>query len=185
MLGHARTTLAPSATFRQSSLCVVLLISHLLMTCVNTYAIDDSCKNYNGGDISADIQKAINEVQEMAAEADVRSLTEDQSTNNLLDVLFGIDRSRHDTATILQIQEEFGSIRNMAGSRISTTLRLAITLVSLVRDEQVQDYPDYTNPNINPFDPTYLASLPMVTAYGFSLCQKLAADNADLAVTNW
>ncbi|CAL8577917.1 hypothetical protein XPA_003727 [Xanthoria parietina] len=58
------------------------------------------------------------------------------------------------------------------------------THITSLRDEQVRDYPDFFNPNIDPFDQTYLASLPMVTAYGFSLCQKLASDNPDLAVTN-
>lgn len=53
-----------------------------------------------------------------------------------------------------------------------------------MRDEQVQAYPDFSNPNIDPFDQTYLNSLPMVTAYGFSLCEKLGRENPALAVTN-
>ena len=57
-------------------------------------------------------------------------------------------------------------------------------LESLVIDAQIQDYPDYSNPNVNPFDQTYLNSLPMVTAYGFSLCWKLGTENPDQAVIN-
>ena len=66
-------------------------------TCVKSYTIDDTCKSYNGQDISADIQKAINEVQDMAGDAFTMSLVEDESSNHLLDALFNTDRSRHDT----------------------------------------------------------------------------------------
>lgn len=64
---------------------------------VKTYTIDNTCRNYNGQDISADIQKAIDEVQDMAGDAFAISLVEDESSNHLLDALFNTDRSRHDT----------------------------------------------------------------------------------------
>lgn len=51
-----------------------------------------------------------------------------------------------------------------------------------VRDEKVQDYPDFNHPNF--MDPAYQATLPMVTAYGFSYCYKLGLENPALAVTN-
>lgn len=43
---------------------------------------------------------------------------------------------------------------------------------------------DLRNPTAATFDPDYYNSFPMVPAYGFSLCQKLAIDSPDRAIRN-
>ncbi|CAL8577916.1 hypothetical protein XPA_003726 [Xanthoria parietina] len=136
MLSHSQTSFVPAAILRQSSLRIILLISHLLIRCVNTYTIDNSCRNYNGNDISADIQKAIDEVQDMAAEADAISLTEDESTNHLLDVLFGTDRSRHNT-----VRGYFNTFSSFSPTQ---------NFVVICNDQIVELQQDFTN---NPPDP--------------------------------
>ena len=57
-----------------------------------------------------------------------------------------------------------------------------------VIDAEMRDYPplaDFLNPNIDTYNPAYINNLPMIRAYGFHLCQKLAAfDNPDLTFRN-
>ncbi|KAI4204252.1 MAG: hypothetical protein LQ350_001232 [Teloschistes chrysophthalmus] len=262
---------APAPTLHRFS--PVFLLSFAI-TCnwVQAYLIDDTCKNYKGSDITADMQKAVNEVQEMAGDAFAITLTEDESTNHLLDALFSTDRSKHDIvreyfATFhnfspsqdfvvicddahVQLQPDYmldpihGWLQNfdaftpcdytrkpgaqpsgmnaytmnqrliylcpqtldkpkgrslapykdqeLFGQSIDDYMLAPATLfhellhthITALNDEQVQAYPDYNDPNVNPFDQTYLASLPMITAYGFSLCWKIGSENPSRAVTN-
>lgn len=279
MTRRCRGSLSFSILYRP--LLPIFLLAGLQLL-VEAYTIDDTCKNYNGQDISADIQKAISEVQDMAGDAFAISLVEDESSNHLLDALFNTDRSRHDTVrnyfstfnsftpnenfvvicddAHVQLQQDFignppdprgvwvDPIHNwlenfddfvpcdasrkpgaqpsntnaytmqqrliylcpqtldkpkgrslapykdqdLQGQHIDDYMLVPATLfhellhthITSLRDEQVQAYPDFSDPNINPFDQTYLNSLPMVTAYGFSLCEKLGRENPDLAVTN-
>ena len=80
---------------RQFSLTVILLPS-ILCFFASSYTIDDTCKHYIGNDITGDIEQAIVEVREIAHGAFVATLEEVPRVNNLLTVLFGPDRSRHD-----------------------------------------------------------------------------------------
>lgn len=76
-----------------------LLSSALFILEVSSYAIDDSCRNYKGNDISGDVQQAINEVQDMARNAYIQITQKPQSrtisTIHLLQVLFGMEPSRY------------------------------------------------------------------------------------------
>lgn len=67
----------PVRALYQSSLTIFLLSSALcFFVSSHAIAIDDSCKNYHGDDITADIEQAINEVKEMAHDAFVASSAE-------------------------------------------------------------------------------------------------------------
>ncbi|KAL8953914.1 MAG: hypothetical protein Q9222_000253 [Ikaeria aurantiellina] len=136
----------------------VVLLAACLYVAVKAYSIDPTCRNYGGGDISNDIQKAVDEVQEMAGDAFAITLTEDESTNHLLEVLFSTDRSRHDTVRgyfstfhsfsptqdfvvicddqTVQLEQDFTPqrplIAPMAGMKSLTTLRLVTTQGKLV-----------------------------------------------------
>ena len=78
----------------QSPLTIFLLSSAWCFL-VSSYTIDYSCRNFRGYDISAHIQQAINEVQEMAANAFTGSFTENESAKHLMNSLFGTDPRRH------------------------------------------------------------------------------------------
>ncbi|KAI4260028.1 MAG: hypothetical protein LQ352_000524 [Teloschistes flavicans] len=102
---------------------------------VQAYVIDDTCKNYKGSDITADMQKAISEVQDMAGDAFAITLTEDESTNHLLDALFSTDRSKHDI-----VREYFATFHSFTPSQ---------DFVIICDDAHVELQPDYT------LDPTH------------------------------
>ena len=79
----------------QSSLTIFLLSSALCLL-VSSHTIDDSCKRYKGEDITGDIERAINEVKEMASNARLDVIHEEigygePRIKNLLDVLFSPD----------------------------------------------------------------------------------------------
>lgn len=75
------------------------------------------------------MQKAVNEVQEMAGDAFAITLTEDESTNHLLDALFSTDRSKHDI-----VREYFATFHNFSPSQ---------DFVVICDDAHVQLQPDY------------------------------------------
>ena len=81
---------------RQSSL-IVFLLSSILCFFVSSYTIDNSCRRFNGQDITGDIEQAINNVKEMARDAFVATATEAPRVDNLLATLFGTDQSRYNT----------------------------------------------------------------------------------------
>lgn len=85
----------PVYGLRQFSLTVFLLPS-ILCFFASSYTIDDTCKDYKGNDITGDIEQAIVEVREMAHEAFVATLEEVPRVNNLLNTLFGTERSKQD-----------------------------------------------------------------------------------------
>lgn len=84
----------PVHALRQSSLTLFLL-SSILCFFVSSFTIDDSCQHYKGNDITGDIERALNEVKEMAHDAYVATITEAPRVDNLLATLFGNDRSRY------------------------------------------------------------------------------------------
>lgn len=72
-----------------------LLSSMLCFFLVSSYMIDDSCQTYRGNNITEDIQRAINEVQDMATSAYVAGFAESGSYTRLMTVLFGASHARH------------------------------------------------------------------------------------------
>ncbi|KAL8721426.1 MAG: hypothetical protein Q9225_001901 [Loekoesia sp. 1 TL-2023] len=134
---------ASTTILRQCLLPIVFLAR--LQIWVEAYTIDDTCRNYNGQDISADIQKAIDEVQDMAGDAFAISLVEDESSNHLLDALFNTDRSRHDT-----VRNYFSTFNSFSPSQ---------DFVVICDDAHVELQPDFIGNPPDPrgvwVDPTY------------------------------
>ncbi|KAL8642262.1 MAG: hypothetical protein Q9228_001028 [Teloschistes exilis] len=126
MLGYSW---APAPTLHRFS-PLFLLSFAIICNGVQAYIIDDTCKNYKGSDITADMQKAISEVQDMAGDAFAITLTEDESTNHLLDALFSTDRSKHDI-----VREYFATFHSFSPSQ---------DFVVICDDAHVQLQPDYT-----------------------------------------
>ena len=77
-------------------LTTILLSSALCFFLVSSYTIDDSCRNYKGNDITGDIQRAINEVKDMATNAYSASSLEGERYTRLMTLLFGSWSKRHE-----------------------------------------------------------------------------------------
>lgn len=84
----------------QSALVDYVFFSSTPCFFANSYEIDKSCKNYNGNDISRDIQEAIYEVREMAHNALVNIMIRKPNLKPLLDMLFGRNGSRRGQISI-------------------------------------------------------------------------------------
>lgn len=81
--------------FGQSWL-IMFLMSSTLYFLVTSYAIDASCQNYKGNDITGDIEQIINEVRELASNAFARLLIKHKPTvNSLTKSLYGADNIHH------------------------------------------------------------------------------------------
>ena len=78
-------------------LTIFLLSSMLCFFVVSSYMIDTSCQTYKGNDITEDIQRAINEVQDMASSAYIAGFAESESYTRLMTMLFGPSPAGHET----------------------------------------------------------------------------------------
>lgn len=87
---------APVHALARYWLTIFLLSSALCFFLVSSYTIDDTCRNYEGNDITGGIQRAINEVKDMATNAYMASSLEGERYTRLMTVLFGPDHARHE-----------------------------------------------------------------------------------------
>ena len=152
------------------------LLSFTLFFLVSSYTIDDSCQNYAGTNITGDIQQAINEVQEMAANAFTAILRGEERTNHLLVTLFGWDRRGH-----TMVADYFARI-----ATFSPTEDFVVICDDQRVQREVDTYQETPDPlgvwidhryewllGFNEFKPCGRASISRVTSYAYSMFGRL------------